>query len=125
MGPVDVEPLKYHCSCGRGGCWRRGARECMLQRLRDSGSNISIIGYGGLRTLQGLFPEFPIVYPYERGPSVTVAEGRGQTTDRRADGAYDDAVGAGGDTCGCSCVSRGWLRSDPGLQNTPGAAQQQ
>lgn len=73
-----MEPLTYRCTTGvriPGGEVRG---RCLLQAVLDSGSSISIIGEAGLRRLHRRFPEVPAMHPYDRRPSVTVADGRGQ-----------------------------------------------
>lgn len=51
---------------------------CVLQIVLDSGSGFFIIREAGLRRLHCRFPGLPIVFPYEGGPSVAVADGREQ-----------------------------------------------
>lgn len=70
MDAVDIEPFNYHCSTGVmvGGGAARG--RCVVQRVMDSGSGISIIGGASLCRLQHHFPELPTMYPYVGGPSM-------------------------------------------------------
>lgn len=76
MGAVDVGPLQY--SCSRGVVVAGGERARQVCAVLDSGSGIYVIGEADLRRLRRHFPERSTGHPYEGGPTVTVADDRGQ-----------------------------------------------
>lgn len=74
---VDVEPLKYYYSMGVKVAGGKARGTCVLETVLDSGSGSSIIRWTGLRRLQCQLAGLPTVHPYEGGPSMTGAGGRG------------------------------------------------
>lgn len=75
MCAVDLEPLKFPCSMGVMVVGGEARGKCVLQNILDGGSGTSKLMETGLRLLLRLFHGLPTVHPFEKGPSVTVADG--------------------------------------------------
>ena len=74
-GAVDAESLQHHCSVALMVPGGEAKGQCVLPVVLDSGPGISIIGEAGLQHISLTLTQ--VVFPYERAPSVNIADGRG------------------------------------------------
>lgn len=72
MDAVNVVLLKYRYSTGVMIAGGEACGNCVPQTVLDSGSDVLLIGE---TVAGGHFPGVPTVCPYERGPSVSIADG--------------------------------------------------